>query len=88
MVRDFEGNPEYHERKSFARGESVSGLKLELTFADGEVLAVRRYWGTTQRGRETSSSRRPEEQQHPGLCYFVRRESVRQMFDHLIEETP
>ncbi|MEI9475700.1 MAG: hypothetical protein WCO26_03900, partial [Deltaproteobacteria bacterium] len=29
-VRDFKGNPQYHERKAFVKGESLPGLKLEV----------------------------------------------------------
>jgi len=38
VVRDFNGNPQYHERKNYMNGENPSGLKLEVTFADGEVM--------------------------------------------------
>lgn len=36
FVRDFNGNPDYRERKAFAtRGQ---GRRVEVTFADGEIL--------------------------------------------------
>ena len=38
VVRDFYGNPHYHERKKYIEGENPPGLKLEVTFADGEVM--------------------------------------------------
>ncbi len=38
MVRDFNGNPQHKERKTFMKGENSSGVRLELTFADGEVM--------------------------------------------------
>jgi hypothetical protein len=38
VVKDFYGNPRYNERKEFIKGEKPSGLKLEVTFADGEVM--------------------------------------------------
>ncbi len=38
VVRDFYGNPLYHERKKYIKGENPSGLKLEVTFPDGEVM--------------------------------------------------
>ncbi len=38
LVRDFAGNPEYVERKRYAKGEKPSGKKVEVTFEDGEVL--------------------------------------------------
>ena len=38
VVRDFAGNPRYDERKKYADGEKPPGLKLEVTFTDGEVI--------------------------------------------------
>ena len=38
IVRDFIGNPKYDERKSYVEGESPPGVKLEVTFTDGEVM--------------------------------------------------
>jgi hypothetical protein len=38
FVRDFAGNPEYHERKRFDIGEAPRGHKVEVTFKDGEVM--------------------------------------------------
>src|SRR4030042_2193072 len=38
VVRDFNGNPQYHERKNYMNGENPSGLKLEVVFTDGEVM--------------------------------------------------
>jgi len=38
VVRDFNGNPQYHERKNYMNGENPSGLKLEVIFTDGEVM--------------------------------------------------
>ena len=38
VVRDFMGNPQYAERKSYLEGETPYGTALELTFEDGEVL--------------------------------------------------
>jgi hypothetical protein len=38
VVRDFHGNPRFEERNFYIEGESPSGLKLEVTFADGEVM--------------------------------------------------
>ena len=37
-MRDFAGNPEYHERKDFEAGGKTIGTKIEVTFQDGEVL--------------------------------------------------
>jgi len=38
VVRDFHGNPQFQERNFYMKGENPSGLKLEVTFADGEVM--------------------------------------------------
>ena len=38
FVRDFSGNYQYDERKSYVEGEKPSGRKIEVTFNDGEVL--------------------------------------------------
>src|SRR5512139_3285183 len=38
VVRDFSGSPQYKERKRYLQGENPGGVKLEVTFADGEVL--------------------------------------------------
>ena len=38
FVRDFGGDPSYHERKQFAEGERPPGRRVEVTFKDREVL--------------------------------------------------
>ena len=38
VVRDFYGNSQYREQKKYIEGENPSGVKLEVTFADGEVM--------------------------------------------------
>ena len=38
FVKDFLGNPDYEEHKGFVKGDRPSGLKVEVTFADGEVM--------------------------------------------------
>ena len=38
FVKDFSGNPNYKEQKRFREGDKPSGRKVEVTFADGEVL--------------------------------------------------
>jgi hypothetical protein len=43
FVRDFTGNPLYHERKEYLNGEKPSGSKVEVTFMDGEVLVGSNY---------------------------------------------
>jgi hypothetical protein len=45
FVKTFAGTPGYVERKEFADGDSPKGPKVEVTFADGEILqgSVLRY---------------------------------------------
>jgi hypothetical protein len=38
FVKDFQGDPAYNEKKTFIEGQSPAGRKVEVTFADGEVL--------------------------------------------------
>ena len=38
IVRDFIGNPKYDERKKYVEGENPPGVKVEVTFNDGEVM--------------------------------------------------
>ena len=38
FVRDFAGNYQYDERKSYMEGERPSGRKIEVMFKDGEVM--------------------------------------------------
>jgi Tfp pilus assembly protein PilZ len=38
FVKDFTGNRAYYERKEFTAGQQLSGRKVEVTFADGEVI--------------------------------------------------
>ena len=38
FVRDFGGDPSYHERKQFAEGERTPGRRVQVAFKDGEVL--------------------------------------------------
>jgi len=39
FVRDFNGNPEYNERKQYIEGEKPGGRKVEVVFFDDEMLA-------------------------------------------------
>ena len=81
------GNPEYHERKSFAKGENVSGLKLELTFADGEVLAGSALLGYDP--KRQGNFLIPADQKSNNTRVFAVSsavKSVRQVYDHLLEE--
>jgi hypothetical protein len=38
IVKDFIGNSKYDERKKYVEGENPPGVKLEVTFTDGEVM--------------------------------------------------
>jgi hypothetical protein len=38
FVRDFTGNAQYAERKQYVEGEHPQGRKMEVTFADGEIM--------------------------------------------------
>jgi hypothetical protein len=38
FVKDFVGNAQYNERKEYMPEDKPSGRKIEVTFADGEVL--------------------------------------------------
>jgi Tfp pilus assembly protein PilZ len=38
FVKDFTGNRARFEKKEFTKGQQISGRKVEVTFADGEVL--------------------------------------------------
>lgn len=38
FVREFEGNPQYQEKKTFPSGQKIAGRLVEVTFKDGEVL--------------------------------------------------
>jgi hypothetical protein len=38
FVNSFAGNPDYKERKEFDQGDSPKGRKVEVIFADGEIL--------------------------------------------------
>lgn len=38
LVRDFNGNPQYTERKGYIEGQNPYGTLIEVTFLDGEIL--------------------------------------------------
>ncbi len=38
FVRDFSGNSQYKEKKTFPQGVQISGKKVEVTFKDGEIM--------------------------------------------------
>ncbi len=89
VVRDFCGNPEYKERKTFMKGQNSSGLKLEVTFKDGEVIA-----GSTLLGydpRRQGFFIIPADPNSNITRLFVVSSAVkgvRQLFDHLLEDAP
>ncbi|OGP53375.1 MAG: hypothetical protein A2162_06740 [Deltaproteobacteria bacterium RBG_13_52_11b] len=87
VVRDFQGDPYYNEQKVFVKGESLSGLKLEVTFSDGEVLV-----GSTALGYDPKRQGNfliPADQMSNNTRVFAVSsavKSVRQLYDHLIED--
>ena len=38
VVRDFTGNSRYSDQKKFMEGDRISGKRVEVSFADGEVM--------------------------------------------------
>lgn len=38
FVKDFAGNPEYHEKKEFSGSQQAVGRKMEVIFKDGEMM--------------------------------------------------
>lgn len=85
VVRDFIGNPQYDERKKYVEGEKPSGLKLEVTFTDGEVIA-----GSTLLGYDPKRQGNfifPADPKSNNLRVFVVSsavKSVRQLFDNSV----
>jgi hypothetical protein len=83
VVRDFIGNPQYDERKKYAEGEKPSGLKLEVTFADGEVIV-----GSSPLGYDSKKQGNfivPADPNSNNIRVFVVSsavKSVRQLFDN------
>jgi hypothetical protein len=89
VVRDFQGDPYYNERKDFVKGESASGLKLELTFSDGEILAGSALLGYDP--KRQGNFLVPADQMSNNTRVFAVSsavKSVRQVYDHLIEDAP
>jgi hypothetical protein len=43
FVKDFDGNPQYREKKDFDPSKPVPGRKIKVVFKDGEIMT-----GTTQ----------------------------------------
>ena len=83
VVRDFMGNPQHDERKKYVEGENPSGLKLEVTFADGEVIV-----GSTLLGYDPKRQGNfivPVDPNSNNMRVFVVSsavKSVRQLFDN------
>ena len=89
VVRDFQGDPYYNEQKTFVKGESASGLKLELTFSDGEVLVGSALLGYDPK-RQGNFLIPADQMSNNARVFAVSSavKSVRQLYDHLIEEVP
>ena len=83
VVRDFHGNPQFQERNFYMKGENPSGLKLEVTFADGEVMV-----GSTVLNYDPKRQGNfiiPADPNSNNIRVFVISsavKSVRQLFDH------
>ena len=83
VVREFSGNPQYDERKKYVEGERPSGLKLEVTFTDGEVIV-----GSTVLGYDPKRQGNfiiPADPNSNNIRIFVVSsavKSVRQLFDN------
>ena len=83
VVRDFIGNPQYDERRKYVEGEKPSGLKLEVTFTDGEVIV-----GSTVLGYDPKRQGNfivPADPNSNNIRIFVVSsavKSVRQLFDN------
>ena len=89
VVREFSGNPLYHERKKYMKGENPSGLRLEVTFADGEVMV-----GSTALSYDPKRPGNfiiPADPRSNNIRVFVVSSavrSVRQLFDNPEEDRP
>jgi hypothetical protein len=83
VVRDFHGNPQFEERSFYMEGENPPGLKLEVTFEDGEVMV-----GSTVLNYDPKRQGNfiiPADPNSNNLRVFVVSsavKSVRQLFDH------
>jgi len=83
VVRDFHGNPRFEERNFYMAGENPSGLKLEVTFTDGEVMV-----GSTMLNYDSKRPGNfivPADPNSNNIRVFVVSSAVkrvRQLFDH------
>ncbi len=88
FVRDFSGNSQYQERKRYLQGENPGGVKLEVTFADNEVLV-----GSTPLGYDPKRQGffvTPADPESNNVRVFVVASAVkgvRQLFDYLLESS-
>ena len=83
VVRDFYGNPQFEERKFCMEGENPSGLKLEVTFTDGEVMVGSTV--LTYDPKRPGNFIVPADPNSNNLRVFVVSsavKTVRQLFDH------
>ena len=88
VVRDFNGDPQYKERKTFVKGENSSGLRLEVTFKDGEVMVGQTLLGYDPKRQGFFIF--PSDPMSNNIRVFVVSSSVksiRQLFDHILEDT-
>ena len=89
VVRDFYGNPHYDERKKYLEGQNPSGVKLEVTFADGEVLVgstLLSYYPNRQGNFVIPAD--PESNNIRVFVVSSAVKSVRQLFDDLEHDHP
>jgi hypothetical protein len=83
IVRDFNGNPQHNERREYMKGEAPPGLKVEVTFVDGEIMV-----GSTLLGydpKRLGNFITPADIQSNNMRVFVVSsavKSVRQLFDN------
>jgi hypothetical protein len=83
VVRDFIGNSQYDERRKYGEGEKPFGLKLEVTFTEGEVIV-----GSTLLGYDPKRQGNfiiPADPNSNNIRVFVVSsavKSVRQLFDN------
>jgi len=69
FVRDYAGNPDYHDKRIFEPGRPVMGRKIKVRFKDGELLV-----GTTnayQPGRTGFFLAPADPQSNIERCYIV-----------------
>ena len=83
IVRDFIGDPKYDEPKKYVVGDKPSGVKLEVTFTDGEVMVGSALLGYDPKRRGNFII--PADPDSNNIRVFVVSsavKSVRQLFDN------